>query len=306
MNEEVRKILKMVEQGQIKADEGTKLIGQLRPQYDDNGDGEPSGGGGFFDWLRGAPPIERKYESQLGNNAIKTLRLHGTNAKLKIEGHSSDTVKIECEYKLKRGIGDEEPEFHFQDGLCELRYNHGAYRYMKISCKVPYTSGGSNAIEEVFAETSNGRIKLENLNCKSIECSSANASAKLENVKAASANIGTTNGGVSVEKAIIAQLDCHTTNGGIKLELENIESSGNVDAHTTNGGIKLHLPAGMQPDVGIKIEAKTTNGGINCKYSDFEGEVSKAYVNAKSPSYDSAQKHVDIKLGTTNGGITVS
>jgi DUF4097 and DUF4098 domain-containing protein YvlB len=300
MNEEIKKILEMIEHNQITADEGAKLISQLRPN--DNGERSGDSGSGFFDWLKGSPPVEKDYEVTLGNDSLNTLRLYGKNSKIKIEGHSSNTIKIECEYKLKRGVQDQEPELIFENGKCELRYNKEAYKHMKINCKTPKEIHSA----EISIETTNGRIKLEDFNCKKIACSSTNAGIKIEKIKAEKAKLSTTNGGINAEDATINNLECHTVNGGIRIDLDSIEKSSNVEAHTTNGGIRLRLPSNVSSEIGVKLEASTTNGGIHCDYADIQGEVSKRYVNAKSSIYDNAQIKVDIKLGTTNGGISVS
>ncbi len=71
------------------------------------------------------------------------------------------------------------------------------------------------------------------------------------------------------------KLEVGSTNGGLKV----MGVLGNVKAHSTNGRVDLE-------DVGGVIDGSTTNGGISVRLSKSVG-------------------FKELKLGTTNGGITV-
>ncbi len=72
-----------------------------------------------------------------------------------------------------------------------------------------------------------------------------------------------------------ASIDVGSTNGSIKVR----EVTGEVKAHSTNGRIDLE-------DVGGVVDGSTTNGGITARISE-------------------GVEFQELRLGTTNGGITV-
>jgi len=294
MKEERLKILEMLEQGKINADEAGQLLEQFKSQSNE---------GSFFDWIKsGIAAIngyrhQVEFESNPAGNGIKAINMYGKNANVSAKVYGGSTLKIKCEYVSK--TEDAQITFLEDDGVCELSYNDNEIKSLAIKCYVPETF-----VETVNLTTSNGRVTTEGINCDKLRVGTTNGRIKIEKTTAKTAEVETTNGAIKLERVAIADADLHTTNGGISVEdFDAWQQEYHLKARTTNGGIVVELPA----ETGIKLDAKTTNGGIHC--NSIQEQNTKGYVGkvirGQNQLYDSAAQKITLELSTTNGGIKV-
>ena len=299
MKEERMKILEMLQDGNISAEEAALLLGQIAPSVP-----EPSEGG-FFTWVKdsifspGGPRIVAEFESAPVGNGIAGLRLVGMNDSVSIKGYRGDKIRVKCQYSSKKNVPP--PIFHLEDGVYELRYDYDGMKAMKISCKVPMA-----LIESLEAATSNGKLSLEELHCTKLNGTTSNGKLVLEGVRAAAARLRTSNGKLDVEDSDIANIFAETSNGSIDLECINTSESWTgereMEVSTSNGGISLDLPRGL----GVRLFAKTSNARVSCEMQDaIFGEVSLSRMDGKNQRYENAEKRIKIALTTSNGPIKI-
>jgi len=294
MKEERLKILELLEQGKISAEEASQLLSQFQDKPSE---------GGFLDWVKsGITAINgyryhSEFESAPAGNGIKTIRMYGKNANVSVKSYEGSTLKVKCEYSSK--IENPQIALLEENGVIELSYNDHEIKFMAIKCYVPAV-----LVENAKIASGNGRVSIEGINCNQLEANTSNGRIKLEKVNAKTAEVVTTNGAIKLEKTNIVDADLHTTNGGISVEdLAAWQQEHKLKVRTTNGGISVEIPAG----VGIKLDAKTTNGGIHC--NSIQGYTSKGYVgksiSGQNQLFDSAEQKIVLDLATTNGGIKV-
>ena len=342
MKEERMKILEMLQEGKITAEEAANLMQQIPekrsirqepstpsetqvPPTSASSQVPQSNDVGLFGWIKeglfnpGGLRITVDFFSGPVGNGIAALRMTGKNDNVSIEGYHGDSIKIHCHYIPK---SDANPQITLQEenGVYELRYDHDAVKALKISCNVPMVM-----IDQLHVQSSNGRIKLEDIKCSNLEGHTSNATIKLEKAKAEKVTLQTTNGKIDLEDVTSHLVKLRTINGKIDLESVDIvnifaETTNGalkfvqispadtwaeervIDGKTTNGSISLELPRG----VGVKLEASTTNGQVVCDMQDtIFGEVSRKHINGRNQRYESADKRINIKLSTTNGAVKV-
>ncbi|MCL2421603.1 MAG: DUF4097 family beta strand repeat-containing protein [Defluviitaleaceae bacterium] len=305
MKEERMKVLELLQDGKISADEAASLL----QQFPEKEHVLPtSNDGGLFSWLKdsifspGGTKITLDMSSQpIGGNGISSLRLVGKNGSVSVSGCQGNCIKIKCQY-IPKGDANPQIELYEENGFYELRYDNSAVKYMKISCDVPMIM-----IDNVYTQSSNGNLKFEDTHCTNIEGHTTNGKVSLENVKAHSAKLYTINGKISLDNVEIVHILAETTNGAIKVDKSNQigpwAEDHVIEGGTTNGSISVVLPQ----NIGIKLDASTTNGRISCDIEDdtIHGEISRNHINGCNQKYENTEKRIDLKLSTTNGSIKV-
>ena len=284
MKEERMKILDMLQEGKITAEEAANLMEQIpEKRYMQQEPSVPSippvsqvtqvpptpsvsqmpqsNDGGLFDWIKGSflnsgvPRITLDFSSSPVGNGIAVLRMTGKNDSVSIEGYRGDNIRVHCHYIP---ISDVDPQITLKEenGVYELLYNPDAVKALKISCRVPMVM-----IDQLHAKSSNGRIKLENIKCSNLEGHTGNAAVKLEKAKAEKITFKTTNGKIDLEDVEAHSAQLRTING--KIDLDNADIV-NIFAETTNGALKFGLvsPADTWAEERV-IDGKTTNGSIS-------------------------------------------
>ena len=188
---------------------------------------------------------------------LNFLKLLAKNGGLKIKSHNDNKIKIEVKYNAKKG----ESMLYLQDngGGLDLVYDYNAFRYLSIDCYIPR----GLMIENIYAENKNSSIKLEDVTGGRIELVTTNSSIKLEDLKATEVIAQTTNSKISLERVEANMVRATTTNAKIESEQSHIEQ---LYAKTSNSSVKLQLnpdnQATTEDNVEYVVDVKTTNGNI--------------------------------------------
>ena len=285
MQEERLKILEMLQEGKISAEEAADLLRKLpergrreKGQQYAGQDSQHTSGGGLFGWIRdhigGGPRISLDLQSSPVGQGIAALRLSGKNDAVNIEGYRGDCIKIHCSYIAK----SEDPQIrlHEENGVYELHYYDNALKALKITCRVPMVM-----INEIRAHSINGRVKIENVEADIIEAETGNAAVSIEDVKCNKLYSRTYNASVSVEDTNFKDADLETTNG--KVSLEDVQGV-SARLQTTNAKISVE-----DADI-AEINASTSNGSVT-----FEGLATGG----------NGKEERSIKASSSNGSITV-
>ena len=188
-------------------------------------------------------------------------------------------VEVKAERLVKARTDEAAQEFLKQMEIVEDVSAAG----VRLETKAPRTRGTSQQVRytvrvprglAVNFETTNGRVRLENLDGEIVA--------------------STTNGGVT-GTGLRGAVNASTTNGGVQIEMAAV--TGAIDLETTNGGIRLQLPH----DVKANLEARCVNGGISVSGFDLQGESTRRRV---SGAINGGGPQVSVE--TTNGGVRIS
>ncbi|MCL1998152.1 MAG: DUF4097 family beta strand repeat-containing protein [Turicibacter sp.] len=341
MKEERMKILEMLQDGKITADEAARLLAHIpadnaKPyMFRTNGDSDEDffeNGGGFFgnivDVFSNLNPNTPKEHFQLQSESsqlpIKELKLSGKNGGISLEGHKEDYIDIHCTYRPKRNA-NVHIELIENDGSYKLEYNADSVRSMAISCKVPMavierlrlkSSNSSITAQDVKCQTleaytSNSPIKLENLSANDITAITSNSNISFEEITAESAKFETQNAKIEAYDFDVSRISLKTSNapiriGGIRCSKMQQRFDYIIKAATSNAPIALRIPK----ETGLKLSAQTSRGSIKCDLEDgiITEEISpgmKPKMRGRNSRYNNDGYGFDVKLSSSNGSIKI-
>ena len=160
---------------------------------------------------------------------------------------------------------------------------------------------GPRALCTVTLKTSNGRIALEHVKCKTLDAVNSNARLTLENVEAKQGLTGkTSNGRIELDMVSSGGDMILTTSNG-RIEADVCSARGELRLTTSNGAIKADRLDGQT------VTLKTSNSGITGvlpgKQSDWQIESGTSNGHSNLPSHQPGQK--PLRVHTSNGSINV-
>ena len=160
---------------------------------------------------------------------------------------------------------------------------------------------GPRALCNTHLKTSNGRIALEDMKCKTLEAVSSNARLTLENVEAKhSLNGKTSNGRIEAVRAASGGEMALTTSNS-RIEASGCSARGELRFTTSNSAIKLN---GVDAP---SVTLKTSNGGISGvlpgRQTDWQIESGTSNGRNNLPNHQPGQK--PLRVHTSNGSIDV-
>ncbi len=157
--------------------------------------------------------------------------------------------------------------------LVELTTKNGGIRCMQVaiaSALFIETSNGGIRLEQVQADaidihTTNAGIVIQSVLANRCSAKSTNSAIKVNNCKMRQQlNLRTTNGSLKFEEVDAMELDLSTTNGSIKGKILGNPEDYQIYSHTTNGS--NNLPNGWGKGKERKISASTSNGTIAVEF----------------------------------------
>ena len=308
MSEERLKILEMLNDNKITADEAAALLKQVqdsdnhsrndrrdwnRPYYPNKPD---------LGWINDLRSVIEETASNLGeavrdainpndsifapnketftailneSSEIRELAFEGKNAPVKLESYGGDKIEIEAYYKAK---GQWNPRFTLceENGVYSLRYDDNALYMLSLNIRVPESSH----IGDVSIKNRNSTITATGITANRIDLNTKNASIKLFNIKGERLICETRNAPITLNAVNVRETDVQTTNA--KIILEDVNSF-RARLMTSNAKIEV-----KDSDI-VLLYAKTSNSPLR-----FENMCN----NGQEPVYS-------IDAITTNGQISV-
>ncbi|SIS43204.1 DUF4097 family beta strand repeat-containing protein [Salimicrobium flavidum] len=327
MSEERMKILKMIENGDITAEEGSKLLESMNDQSQSYswktflGDAVDRVKKGDFDLSFGTT-VDFEETTEEAATAFEDMDIHINNGSLQILTHEEETVKAEYGVKMYQAKTEEEAKQRFKE---EVRLDSSAdlLRLSSPSSKIKvmvrlYVPERSYAF--VKSKVFNGRIDLTNLQAEHVETKTTNGAVNFENVRGEKANIETGNGTVDFKNCSFSRCDAKTVNGKIKadgsfvkLDLSTVSGGIVVSGQdqraergffkTSTGSIDVQLPAEKR----IEGRLATAFGKIDCKLENYKMLSDKNDWLVKELKFEANENHEAvyyIDADTKSGSVT--
>ena len=330
MSEEKLKILDMLKEGKITADEAVALLKQVqdddnrhrdyrhnweRPYYPHKPD---------FSWINSLCSVIEETSSNIGeavwdaiksnepkfasmlenftafsniNAEINELVFEGKNAPVKLKAYDGDRLEVEAYYKAK---------FHWdphitlceENGVYSLRYDDNALYMLGINIRVPEKA----RIAGVCLKNRNAPIKADDISANNIDLNTKNASIKLSNVKGERLICESKNAPVSLDDVEAREIDAKTSNA--KISLDDVES---FRARLVTSNAKIEVK-----DSGVvQLYAKTSNSSLRLEnfsinkqepVSSIEAITSNGQISLQLPS---GELNCKLRASTTFGGISI-
>ena len=309
MDEDRIKVLHMVADGKINAEEGDRLLEALEHEgsntlsqspFGDKKNGEDAnpfsqemfGKEGLFGWLfgegglwRGGRQFQEEESRTLDAKGYSLVTLENTNGNVVVEGVEGDSLVMHVVKKVKAlskedakerldairiSVLEEKPSINITTDASNLKSTR--------NYSVDYRIHAPKKMAETIGNR-NGNISVSDVDAK--------------------AEARTRNGNVHVSR-IKGETDARTTNGNIHVT----DVFGSVRGHTRNGNVELNHIAG-------RTSGSTTNGNVRAEISKWEtGSETKLItrngnVNLYVEENISARVKASVRNGTVKTDLAV-
>ncbi len=328
-NEEQKLILNMLEDGQITAEEAQKLLDALGDEPSPSPGPTTAGeelkhipdvvkgalqsikGSGFFGF---GSSVSYEREVTGGFSAKEgpvDVSMAARNGLIQVSGWDEEGFRLVIKTKVRGG--DKEAARDAAENFCRVetgddrlmvdgRENLPPNTSVSLQCNLP-----KSLLYELDLHTSNGRVSVDQLNCRGVTAETSNGRVACSDVHSEQPmRLTTSNGRVKAE-SFTGGVRARTSNGRISLKPSQPEASCDYSAHTSNGSITLSVPEGE--GLGISFEARTSNGKVKTAVEELEYEIDdrknrrRSHVKAHTPGFDNAQVQLTADLKTSNGSI---
>ncbi|WZY00305.1 DUF4097 domain-containing protein [Bacillus sp. FSL W7-1360] len=292
--EERMMILKMIEDGKITAEEGTRLLeaigqdqtadsqkgepGKVTPVkerskiFSDNSDETPlSKIGNFFE-----AAIQKVRDGDLDFNfghvvAFDHTFLHDEitpaslsvaleNGSVQVETSDDPGIRLDCEVKAYRVKDEEEArELFLRESIFSVSEEAFTFKTKSKSFKVrAVLHVPKNKYQDVSFYTFNGTLQAASLHANTFQAKTTNGAIKLSQLTAEKASMETMNGSVTSEASEVKLLEAKTLNGSVKVT-GLIEDA---DIETGNGTIDYTVAKAAE--LGY-VDLKTATGSVKLR-----------------------------------------
>ena len=293
-NDEDSKISKMIRENiEHTVNNSTGIIEEIKSLFN----GFFGAGYDFVDTYRG----EFSTETPL-------IDLNNTNGKIKIKTWEKDDYKLDLNYSISANDETEaekikEDILNLTDEGDRLILNIGNKTGHRISVDI-FLSLPENIVYDTNIESTNGKIRVKELQCKGLRVNTKNGKMTLQNVRGTNTKVIGTNGKIYFN-GISDEVFLKTTNGKIKADLYH--GNMNLELKTTNGSQEVNIPT----DTEFYIDSKVKMGSIgialeNINWVKEKEKVVKKHYIVNSKNWNEEKDGIKVKARTTNGSINVS
>ncbi|MBU5678197.1 DUF4097 family beta strand repeat protein [Alkaliphilus sp. MSJ-5] len=159
---------------------------------------------------------------------------------------------------------------------------------------------------KLFLQTKNGSITLNHVETKEdTSCTTTNSKIIIENCKAQNLLAATKNGKIVIDNSSIKRIEGLTSNSKITIKDIEYNQLQSLSLKTTNS--KIEVIGSLPKNAGVQFDASTTHGNINIGLPVVYVENIKNYSNhrvtARTPAFDTCETIAHIKAYTTNSTI---
>ncbi|QHE53560.1 DUF4097 domain-containing protein [Pontibacillus sp. HMF3514] len=225
--------------------------------------------------------------------SFSEMYLDISNGSTKVIPWEEEDVRIECEAKVYNAESRDAARKFFMDEkkfLVDDDSLRFAIASKKISANVKLYIP-KKEYEKVSLRMFNGSINSEHLHAEELRAKTANGSIKLSHMRGDEWDIASSNGSITLKDIVCNELETESLNGSIKLDGE----FGKVDSQVVNGSIHCD----WHGDQGHTGFFKSLTGSIRINLSDdrrIDGELktSVGSINCNLPEFKVIEEKKDV------------
>ncbi len=295
MKEQRKRILRLVEEGKLTAEEALSLIEALEQEetvkeqkmtalstevlgdnQSTNNDHESaeqkqSIGNKLMDWVDSAvkkvkdmdldlnfgKSIGLQHIFQFQGESYQDIDIQLSNGSVTFEPWSERDTRVECDVKVYRVENTEQARETFLSGVdCQVEGNRFIFFTEKKTMKINLLIKlPEQAYEQVKVKLFNGPIRGEDLKVEAIKAKTANGVVSFSSLHGAKGEFETANGQIKLTNVEFDSLEMETISGHVQFT----GSTGKLDAQSFNGNVQLKLI----DDRCETLYAKTATGNID-------------------------------------------
>ncbi|MGI8315532.1 DUF4097 family beta strand repeat-containing protein [Halobacillus mangrovi] len=336
MNEERMRILKMIEEGTVTAEEGAKLLDAVDDT--EKNESDPASNkygikhflGDAVDKIKNADfdlsfgeSVTFDYEKSLDPQDFNDLDVSIANGSLEVNTWEEPHVKASYQVKVYQVKSEEEArdrfltdgQFNIQSGLLRLASPSKKVKTF-VKLNIP-----KKRYEFLKAKLTNGGIKFNQVDSDHFQLKTTNGKIQLSQVSGDKCKIETGNGAITFTEGDFETCEIDTVNGAVNLsglfgKSDVSALSGNITvehkgekAHTafyktTAGSVKVNLP--MEKRIDGVLRSKV--GSLNCQLDNYKILKDKKDVANKLlefEAYEEYEQAFHIEAETKTGSVTV-
>ncbi len=331
MSEERKRILKMIEDQVITAEEAEELLQSLKHAENVEQE-EPEGKQGLstqVDW-DAKQEKQQGYESEstkkrlmnFVEDAVKKIKnvdldfnfghnyhvshifqyqgvsfsqvyLDISNGRITLLPWEEEDVRIECDAKVYNADSQDAARKFFMDEK-KFHVDDESLRFAIASKKINANVKlyiPKKEYEKVSLRMFNGKIEAEHIHAENLRSKTANGSIVLSHMSGDEWDIASSNGSVTLNDIVCNEVDTESLNGSIKLDGE----FGKVDAQVVNGSIRCD----WRGDKGHTGFFKSLTGTVRINLSDerrIDGELktSMGSISCNLPNFQVIEEKKDV------------
>ncbi|WP_173915642.1 DUF4097 family beta strand repeat-containing protein [Halobacillus sp. Marseille-Q1614] len=335
MTEERMKILKMIEQGTITAEEGAQLLKAIETQDYDTKSSEKKYG--FRDFVEEAvekiknadfdlsfgESVEFQYDLKSDPVPFHDMDVSIANGSLHLEPWIEDYAKAECRVKVYQAADEQEAKEQFlADG--EFEITEGILRLANPSKKIKtfvklYLP--KKRYEFIKLKLSNGAITSNHVKAAHFQLKTSNGSLRIKDSQGETCKLETGNGSITVSESEFDTCQADTINGSVKLDGQFGKTdvsavAGGITVYnygerahtgffkTTTGQITVLLPENKRIDGTLKSSV----GSLNCSLDNYKILKNKKEIMNKEFVFEAREELADVyhlEAETKTGSVTI-
>lgn len=309
MSQEQTKILQMLEEGRITADEATVLLKAMqRNQAPQTTTARgPEHGTDWGAWLKALlkgvakEQVEENFDSNLERDAIHTITVQTVNGSLQYVGADQTTIAIHAQKRVKA------PDLATAEAFAsqvQIRIEEKAGTLAiypdhpkpppQVAVQVDFVIHGPRTLN-LTGHSTNGHVQISGVT-GIVQAHSTNGEVQVHEL-AGSIQAKSTNGNVHVEAlSLTAASEFVSQNGALSITIQQGQVP--ITATTVNGSLDLALPAAYTGH----LDARTQNGRV---HSAFPIQATHQARN-RLVGQLGAGGDMPLKLRSQNGNVTLA
>ncbi|SFJ44776.1 DUF4097 and DUF4098 domain-containing protein YvlB [Halobacillus dabanensis] len=337
MNEERMKILQMIENGNITAEEGAKLLTAVEEKGESTQTQEEKKKYGIKNFLGDAVDkiknndfdlsfgeyVEFNDETVLSQEDFHDADISISNGSLSLNTWEEDYVKAAYHVKVYQVNTEEAARERFHDDI-QLSITNSVFRLVSPSKKVKLNAElflPKKKYEFIKSQLTNGSLKMNRLESDHYQLKTSNGLIEVSEGSGQTCKVQTGNGSIKIQNGKFEQCEADTINGTVtlsgeygKTDVSTVSGSITVNhdgsrAHTgfyktTTGGINISLPT--EKMVGGVLRTKF--GNLQCELDNYKILKDKKEVVSKMLEFEAYEQFEDayhIEAETKTGSVTI-
>lgn len=260
--------------------------------------------------------INTSLERDISHLENPTIDFESTNGNITLNTWEKDSISIKINCKYKNGLIDRNDgfyDFYEEENRLIFKPEFSSDIMINLDVYLP-----DKPYRKIKLETSNGKIKIDNLNVDKVKCHTTNASISAGNIVSKEVNLFTKNGRINLNNLSSPIIEAISTNSHISIE--DVDSE-DLKLSTVNGRIIVYNTTtnnliGTSSNGSIevknisseKINLLTSNGKISCKSINL-GRIKKLDFTTSNASINTDIGETDrnsyFDLKTSLGNISL-
>lgn len=257
----------------------TEQVGRLGDRLSELSRRQSATGFGFLGAYGNRIEVVDTYEGSFTDDNVKVV-INSCNGGITIKAWDNSGYKVIATKRVTAAdqaeaerLSQDAVQIQTEDNALIIRVKSDLRINVMLDLFLP-----QDKIYHLLAETTNGAMKAENLQCTTCQVGTTNGSITIAHIVADKIDLDTTNGAVVGDQVRSTQADVETTNGHIKwtgaAEITNLE--------TINGAIKVYCLTSPNGSGAGRYHLETTNGSVEIHLQEATAQAEVHFTAATS------------------------